>query len=130
MSSFLFLFLENFSELIQILFGELLAAGEMNQEGLDRAIEEAVQKALTFGVNAVVLGNEGSIEIEVFVLRDGEGLLFVKAGEHGLDGVGMPVLSGGELLDEIISSLGRFLPEKAHDFPFGFRDGRRFHRNC
>lgn len=106
----------------------MVGFGEMDEEGFDVAAEEAFQKALAFGADAVGFLERRGIEEKIFVFLDGEGFLFYEAVKEGFDGVGMPARVGFEGLDDVVSGLRfrMFVPENAHDFPLSFGDGGGF----
>ena len=109
--------------MLEILLRKFSAAGKVNEERSDRAVEKAVEEIIAFCLDAGFLGDERKIEEEVFVFPCAEGFFAGEAGEQGFNGVGVPIFFLGEGLDDVVSGLRGFVPEQFHDFPFGFGDG-------
>ncbi len=125
----LLLFAQNFTEFLEIFGCDLLLLGKVDEQGLYRTGKETVEKTCAFHLNAILLGHERPVEVEVLVLIRGQSTFFNEARQKRFDGVLVPLL-GGEKLDDIKGGQGRFLPEDLHDFPFGFGDGRTVFHVC
>ena len=101
MRSFFILSIENSSQIIEIFFGKLFILREMDQERFDRTVEEAVNKALALGMNALLLRNKRVIMEEILVFVCAEGLFPGQASEQSFDGVWMPVFLFGKGLNNV-----------------------------
>ena len=115
--------LQDFLELLQIFGGELFIFGEVDEERADVAAEEAFEKGLAFGADAIGFLERRRIEEKIFIFLDGEGFLFDKTVKESFDGVGVPGFLIFDGFDDVVGGLGMLFPENAHDFPFGGGDG-------